>query len=491
MAGSNILIIYTSSDGKNVTVSPRLGKGTYEPDYNSAAKITILEGSGVSNGQMTANILCESCSSWSGGSMDFSSSSASFIYGLKSGSPINSDSVTEDLEQHDENDAFTWTISAAKGGSTNVNPFIASSGGSSGSNSGSGSGSASPSVPVSCTPIAASASASGTVASLAKPSGSGCPTAWPSQFSTAFPTNPPAWVTACYPGGLPTGGSGPQPTNAPFVKDRKAKRDDDDDDGDDDNEDEGDGDTSDDAASGSGSCPAGYAPIGSSVTFSGPAGLSASQSRWMPVAHGVLASLVFVGLLPIGGILIRIANFTGLVWVHAALQMLSFLIYIIAFGMGVYMATHLGYMSKAHPILGIALLVILIGQPIFGFLHHKLYKKYGHRTFWSYAHLFHGRIAIFLGMINGGLGIQLVGNTSMGAKAAYGVITALMAVAYIAAIAVGEMRRNKRGPPTYEKSQRAHQLRDLSASEENMGYRSDRGDVRYQQEYYSAKDNRF
>jgi len=58
MSGSNIFVMYTSSNGNNVTVSPRLGKGHSEPKFNSAAQVTLLEGSGVSNGIMTANIKC-------------------------------------------------------------------------------------------------------------------------------------------------------------------------------------------------------------------------------------------------------------------------------------------------------------------------------------------------------------------------------------------------------------------------------------------------
>lgn len=60
MAGSNIFIIYPDSTGNNVTLSPRLGKGNYEPYYDTDAKVTLLDGSGVANGVMTANVRCES-----------------------------------------------------------------------------------------------------------------------------------------------------------------------------------------------------------------------------------------------------------------------------------------------------------------------------------------------------------------------------------------------------------------------------------------------
>ncbi|KAJ9637352.1 hypothetical protein H2199_007639 [Coniosporium tulheliwenetii] len=56
MSGSNIFVIYTSASGNNVTLSPRLGQGHRMPNYNSAAQVTLLEGSGVTDGVMTANV---------------------------------------------------------------------------------------------------------------------------------------------------------------------------------------------------------------------------------------------------------------------------------------------------------------------------------------------------------------------------------------------------------------------------------------------------
>lgn len=59
MAGSNIFVVYTSSGGNNVTLSPRLASGYQMPNFNSDAQVTLLEGSGVSGGQMIANVKCK------------------------------------------------------------------------------------------------------------------------------------------------------------------------------------------------------------------------------------------------------------------------------------------------------------------------------------------------------------------------------------------------------------------------------------------------
>lgn len=58
MKGANIFMVYSDAGGHNVTLSPRLGQGNFEPQLNSQAQISLLEGSGISNGMMTANVRC-------------------------------------------------------------------------------------------------------------------------------------------------------------------------------------------------------------------------------------------------------------------------------------------------------------------------------------------------------------------------------------------------------------------------------------------------
>lgn len=263
MAGSNIFVVYTSADGQNVTVSPRLGVGHVEPQHNSDAQIEILGGSGVSNGMMTANVRCSSCNNWSGGSMDFSTNSASWIHASKSGQPMNSDDVAADISIHDNAAPFDWNMANAKGGNS-VNPFAATTG---------------------------------------------------TTSSTA---------------GNNTAGSG----DASFSN--------------------------------------------SGAPFGGDRALGERIQR----AHGVLASIAFVAFFPIGGILIRVADFSGLVWIHAAVQTFAYAIYIAAFGLGVYLATEEDYLSNHHPIIGIVLFCVLFFQPLTGFLHHRLFKKHAGRTAW-------------------------------------------------------------------------------------------------------------
>lgn len=92
-----------------------------------------------------------------------------------------------------------------------------------------------------------------------------------------------------------------------------------------------------------------------------------------------------------------------------------------------------------------------------------MFKKTGGRTFWSYAHVWLGRILITLAIINGGLGLQLADNSKSG-EIAYGVIAAVVWLVYVASIIIGERKRSKNLPPSYEKSIGLGHVRSASQS---------------------------
>ncbi|KAI9671252.1 MAG: hypothetical protein M1829_004659 [Trizodia sp. TS-e1964] len=133
MAGANIFIIYSSASGNNVTLSPRSGVGEFQPKFNSQAQVTLIEGTGISGGMMTANVRCSNCLKWSGGTLDTSSTTSDWIWSAYSGDPLNSDNTGASLSQHNAgNAAFTFNLQKATGGSS-LNPFIVAT--SSGTNS--------------------------------------------------------------------------------------------------------------------------------------------------------------------------------------------------------------------------------------------------------------------------------------------------------------------------------------------------------------------
>ena len=123
MAGSNMFIMYASGSN-NITLSPRLGIGEFQPDVNPAAQLTLLEGTGISSeGVMTANIRCDSCLTWDGGSMSPTSGNSNWIWALKQGSALNSGDQDADIRQHDAYGAFTFDLPAGTS-SDSANPFL-------------------------------------------------------------------------------------------------------------------------------------------------------------------------------------------------------------------------------------------------------------------------------------------------------------------------------------------------------------------------------
>ncbi|KAL0256926.1 hypothetical protein SLS55_007735 [Diplodia seriata] len=425
MSGSQMFVVYTSSSGDNVTVSPRLGSGHSMPQYNSDAQITLLEGSGVSGGQMTANFKCASCSTWSGGSMDFSSSSATWIHASKSGSALDSDDMSESISQHSSDYGnWDWDFSAAKGGSS-ANPFAS---GTATSTGGSSSGTQD------CVPSPTSSSSG---------SGSG------SGSGTSTTQNWPPW-----------GSSGSRPTGSPWGSDNNKRQD-----------------------SGTNYCAPGQTSGGGSNSGQQIGGGEAlamyERAKRMTIAHAVLACLAWVIFFPLGAIAIRTLSFPGLVWFHGGLQVFAYCMFIAAVGLGIYIGQFGGYISSYHGVIGLLVFALAFFMPVMGWLHHKLFKKYGHRTFWSYIHIWLGRILITLGIINGGLGLLLAGSPRDW-QIAYGVVAGLIWVTYMACAILGENRRKKNmaGPPAYRRE------RKMSSHSS-----SSPGGVSPQREFYGRKNS--
>ena len=109
--------------------------------------------------------------------------------------------------------------------------------------------------------------------------------------------------------------------------------------------------------------------------------------------------------------------------------------------------------SSYHGVIGLLVFSLMFFMPIFGWLHHKLFKKYGHRTAWSYIHIWLGRCLITLGIINGGLGLLLAGSPRDW-QIAYGVVAGLVWVTYITCAIFGEVKRKKAAAPAYRRNRK-------------------------------------
>ncbi|KAK4248073.1 hypothetical protein C7999DRAFT_40703 [Corynascus novoguineensis] len=117
-----------------------------------------------------------------------------------------------------------------------------------------------------------------------------------------------------------------------------------------------------------------------------------------------------VVLFPSGAIFVRILPPPAAVWVHGLLQTLALCVLIAAVALGIRLVQDLGNSEiNSHFIIGLVVMVCLIIQPIFGFIHHEKFKRLRRRTSASYVHLFNGRIFMTLGIVNGALGLWLAG----------------------------------------------------------------------------------
>lgn len=128
MMGSNMLVAYASQNDSSVTVSPRLGTGHTMPKYNKDAQVSLLDGSGIVNGSMVANIKCQSCYSWQGGSMALNDSSSGWIFAYtpadtSSAGAIRSDNVSTPISIHKGYDSFKVDLSKAIAANYDSNPF--------------------------------------------------------------------------------------------------------------------------------------------------------------------------------------------------------------------------------------------------------------------------------------------------------------------------------------------------------------------------------
>lgn len=131
------------------------------------------------------------------------------------------------------------------------------------------------------------------------------------------------------------------------------------------------------------------------------------------------------------------------------MQNVAFALFIAAAGLGIWITDSEDFWSDAHPIIGIVLLGLLAYQGFAGLYHHKKIQKTGRRTWISYSHIWIGRIAIILGMINGGLGISLAGDVEDRYVIAYGVVAGVMGVLYIASAVYG-LRDSRDGSSSIE-----------------------------------------
>ncbi|GKU00127.1 cellobiose dehydrogenase [Fusarium langsethiae] len=166
---------------------------------------------------------------------------------------------------------------------------------------------------------------------------------------------------------------------------------------------------------------------------------SSSSSDKVQLAHGIIMSIVFIAGYPLGAILMPLL---GKWIIHAGWQVVMLLLMWAGFGLGYVCARDGGYWGKqAHTRMGTAVCALITLQPILGYMHHRYFLSHGKRGIISHIHIWFGRALMIIGIVNGGLGLQLA-SSSRAFIIAYSVIAGLAAVLYLGAAVVGERRRS-------------------------------------------------
>lgn len=96
-------------------------------------------------------------------------------------------------------------------------------------------------------------------------------------------------------------------------------------------------------------------------------------------------------------------------------------------------------------------MVLITLQPLTGLVHHNHYRKHGVRNAVGHSHIWFGRVMLVLGVINGGLGLQLA-SSSMTWIVAYSVVAGVMTVAYVAALVFKKVRGSRAVKGGYQES---------------------------------------
>ncbi|ORY57532.1 uncharacterized protein BCR38DRAFT_354536 [Pseudomassariella vexata] len=197
---------------------------------------------------------------------------------------------------------------------------------------------------------------------------------------------------------------------------------------------------------GSGSGDSNAGSSGSGSQGSGNTGVTQNQSlQELPrlvAAHGVIMAIAFVILYPLGSILMPVL---GKWMLHGAWQGVTFVLMWVGFAIGIVIVQRMETgLVQTHTIFGTVIVCLMVLQPVLGYMHHRHYVQHQARGAISYAHIVYGRVLMMLGVVNGGLGLQLA-NASNNLVIAYSVVAAIVFVLYVAVKGFTSFRKRRSG----------------------------------------------
>ncbi|KAF5009319.1 hypothetical protein FDECE_4466 [Fusarium decemcellulare] len=161
--------------------------------------------------------------------------------------------------------------------------------------------------------------------------------------------------------------------------------------------------------------------------------------------HGIIMSVVFLIGFPVGSLLMSIL---GKWLIHAGWQMAVFAGMWAGFGIGKIASNREeDWFSEPHVQLGTVVCVLMILQPVLGWMHHRNYIKYQRRTAISHGHLWCGRSLMVIAIVNGGIGLRLA-SASTGLIIGYAVVGVAVFLLYAAGSVHKEVELRRRGNGT-------------------------------------------
>jgi Cytochrome domain of cellobiose dehydrogenase/Eukaryotic cytochrome b561 len=161
----------------------------------------------------------------------------------------------------------------------------------------------------------------------------------------------------------------------------------------------------------------------------------------MKIAHGSLLGVCMVLLLPSGAALRRLAPRSS-IWLHAGWQMFGWCVALAGMGIGIWMALVSDQLDTYHAYIGIVVVCTMALQPILGLLQHAHFRRTHARSPWAWVHKVLGTAVILLGIINGGLGLDLSDNSNE-AMIAYAVMAGFFGTVWLAIIVINSVANHR------------------------------------------------
>lgn len=176
-------------------------------------------------------------------------------------------------------------------------------------------------------------------------------------------------------------------------------------------------------------------------------------------------SLLFLGMFPFFSLTLYLNTAKKVRFIHAPLQALSVVLLIVGMSLGIVLGQRIGELDGYHMIIGfIVVAALVLFQPAMGVYQHLQYHKTGGKTIFGVLHRWLGRTMIMLGIVNGGLGFMIAGNTS--AYIPYAVVAAIVFLIYVAVLGFAWYRSGQNQDAQNEKasSDRSYEMQNSRLS---------------------------